>query len=456
LGLLVSFLASPAWAGHGQHETTPNYAQGCGGREPESEASLRELVRLLSGRHGVMAVGDRLRCAVQAHPALAMRLLIPLVAGSGDASLMAAKMLGEIGPDASAAVPRLIQLLRSGDSDAREMAAQALGNMGPAAAQAVPDLARLLGDPKPSVRRRAAHALAHLGPEAGSAAKPLARLIADPNDRVRNSTSYAFQELAYAGRAAVPTLLKLLDADEADVRSRAASALGHIGPFAEAARSRLEALAEDPQEHAQIRQRARGALHALSLRAAVTKHRGRGGVLLPLVVERLDSEDPEVRREVLSFVGYLGSAAVELAPRIAELSQDPDPEIRLAAVYVLGSIGASDPASVHAVERHLGDSDLKLRRAAAATLARFGAAAVDAQPALVAALADRDSGVRGSAADALLAIDPSGATLHRELDDCCLTKTRSCTTARRKSWSDGAIPSRTWCLTWRSGCTTLT
>ena len=91
-------LSNPALAGHGVHESLPNYDQGCASRAPENESSLRELVRLLQGRHGVMAVGDRLRCAVQAQPDLAMQLLIPLIGSRNrDVSLSAAKMMGQLG-----------------------------------------------------------------------------------------------------------------------------------------------------------------------------------------------------------------------------------------------------------------------------------------------------------------------------------------------------------------------
>jgi HEAT repeat protein len=364
--LFVGLLAGPAWSGHGRNESTLIYSHGCGGRKAETEASLRELVRLLTGQ-GAMAVGDRLRCAVQAHPKLATRLLIPLVATSNhEASLMAAKMLGEIGPDASAAVPRLIKMLHSRNKDSRVMAAQALSHMGPAAASAVPALIGLLDDEETSVRQHAAGALAHLGPAAGAAAIPLGWLVGDPNARVRSSASYAMQELGYAVRDAVPTLVKLLDHDDADVRKRAATAIGHIGPFAESARGRLEALANDPAEDAAVRKGARGALHALSLRAAVTKHGEQGGVLLPLVVARLDSDDPTEWLEALSLIGFLGAAASEAAPRVAEMTDDPDPALRLAAVHALGFIGANDAASVPAIGRRLDDSDLQTRRAAEA------------------------------------------------------------------------------------------
>ena len=71
--VLACVCASPAWSGHDPDEATPRYSGGCSGREAETEASLRELVQLLTGRNGVMAVGDRLRCAVHAHPDLAKK-----------------------------------------------------------------------------------------------------------------------------------------------------------------------------------------------------------------------------------------------------------------------------------------------------------------------------------------------------------------------------------------------
>ena len=106
--LLVLTLAAPAWSGHGKNESTPNYSAGCSSRDPETPRSLRELLELLQGPHGVMSVGDRLRCAVQKHPGLALRLLLPLLESRHrDVALMAAKMLGELGPQASRRSPGL-------------------------------------------------------------------------------------------------------------------------------------------------------------------------------------------------------------------------------------------------------------------------------------------------------------------------------------------------------------
>jgi hypothetical protein len=130
---------------------------GCAERAPETQASLRALVRDLQGHDDprMMASWDRLRCAVHQHPQLALRLLLPLV-GSGDrfAALAAAKVVGQIGPAASAAVPRLVIMLQSEDETSRIMAAQSLAKLGPAAEQAVDALIAAAPSPTSGRARR--------------------------------------------------------------------------------------------------------------------------------------------------------------------------------------------------------------------------------------------------------------------------------------------------------------
>jgi HEAT repeat protein len=298
-------------------------------------------------RDGAMAVGDRLRCAVQAQPELAVRLLVPLVGSQNrEASLMAAKMLGELGPAASPAVPGLVRMLRSRDEDAREIAAQALGRIGPESGAAVPALVEMLSDEKPQLRRAAASALAHVGPAGSAAAVPLARRLGDASPRVRGASSYAFQELAHHGSDAVPVLLGLMEHRDADVRMRAATALGDIGPLAESAGERLRVAAQDPDEDETVRRRARVALGGLDLRNALAKQRGQAVHLLPLLIERIESEDPERRREGVSWLGYLGPSARQVAPLLIELADDPDSELRSLVVHALARIGATDAASL--------------------------------------------------------------------------------------------------------------
>jgi HEAT repeat protein len=71
----------------------------------------------------------------------------------------ASYILGQIGPEAKAAVPALIELLRDQYDDIRRNAIEALGRIGPEAKTAVPALRAALQDEEASVRQKAAQAL---------------------------------------------------------------------------------------------------------------------------------------------------------------------------------------------------------------------------------------------------------------------------------------------------------
>jgi HEAT repeat protein len=111
----------------------------------------------------------------------------------------AARALARIGPDAEAAVPRLLQSLRNDeDRDVRKLAAKTLGLIGPKAiGPLLPDVvealsAALKGDP-PGLREYAARSLGQLG---GVQAVPaLRQAVQDRDDRVRASAVEALKLL---------------------------------------------------------------------------------------------------------------------------------------------------------------------------------------------------------------------------------------------------------------------
>ena len=72
---------------------------------------------------------------------------------------MAAWTLHDIGAEAKAAVPALIQLLQDQDEEARMAATWTLGHMGPAATEAIPALTELLRNGPMDLRDDAADAL---------------------------------------------------------------------------------------------------------------------------------------------------------------------------------------------------------------------------------------------------------------------------------------------------------
>src|SRR4029077_3460590 len=81
----------------------------------------------------------------------------------------AASSLGFIGPDARAAVPRLIELLDDEGVSVRGPAVLSLGRIGPASRSAVPKMALLLRDRNDLVRYQALLALGWMGPDAKDA-----------------------------------------------------------------------------------------------------------------------------------------------------------------------------------------------------------------------------------------------------------------------------------------------
>jgi HEAT repeat protein len=99
------------------------------------------------------------------------------------------------GPEASPAVPELVEALKRPDALARQNAALALGAIGPAAASAVPALTDLLGDSEWAVRRQAALALGEIGPAAKAALPALAKRDADANKQVREAAKAARRKI---------------------------------------------------------------------------------------------------------------------------------------------------------------------------------------------------------------------------------------------------------------------
>lgn len=151
----------------------------------------------------------------------------------------------------------LIASLGVSDADIREHAASALGKSGDP--RAVPALIDVLDDRDASVREHAASALGRLGDP--SAVQPLANVLSsDPEPRVRE---------------------------------HAASALGKLGPNDDA----YDALVEAYESDADVRVRAHAAF-GLGLLGDTRA--------FDLLVEGLDSDHAEIRRECVEALGWLG------------------------------------------------------------------------------------------------------------------------------------------------------
>jgi PAS domain S-box-containing protein len=132
-------------------------------------------------------------------------------------------------------IQNLISALCSKDSNVRRQAAEALGNIGPEAKAAVPALIESLKDGEEGVREAAAKSLGKIGPEAKAAVQALIEMLKDEDKYVLGAATEALGYIGIEAKAAVPTLIGALKDPDIDFRRLAARTLGKIGPEAKAA-----------------------------------------------------------------------------------------------------------------------------------------------------------------------------------------------------------------------------
>ncbi len=157
--------------------------------------------------------------------------------------LEAARALRQLGLETDAAVAILGELLA--EPVCRWEAASTLGELGPAAAAAVPRLLTML-ETEQSHRPSRTPSMAALAlGKMGSAAVPgLVPLLTNAASDVRVNAAVALTGLGTAAAPAVPGLVPMLRADDPEEQLTAANALAAIGPGAVAAVPELRRLAE--------------------------------------------------------------------------------------------------------------------------------------------------------------------------------------------------------------------
>jgi HEAT repeat protein len=369
--------------------------------------------------------------------------------------------LGELGPDAAAAVPSLTLALKSPRREVREEAILALGQIGSKAAGAVPALAAALdradeataaafalgriGQPSPEAETKLQRlasgtdmlqraigiwALARLHPEDAEAGRRamslLARMLTDRDPVVRATAARAISDLPQGLDDALPEIVNSLRGAEAsavanaldalaglgpaavpqlrqalrfkEVRAQVANVLGRIGPPARESMSDLMNLLYD--DNLAVRLEAIYALSRLGPEASQA---------VPRLLEVFRQDGPAARHEVIAALGRLGPPAIAARPILIEASAANDEPLALAAAWALLRIDPPrEPVSVKSVPlliRAIEEGDPRMRLEAAAALGRLGPQARPASPALQKALRDAYEPIREMAAEAIREIE---------------------------------------------------
>lgn len=190
------------------------------------------LIELLDPRHPQRYYGA---CAalqqIGPEAAAAVPKLVDLAMRDDPDSQPALHALRGIGPGAKEALPTLIKLLDSRDFHNQYLACRVIGALGAHGKPAVDKLCQLLSHGAASVRRNAAAALGQIGPEIGTQGiDALIAAVNDPLQPVREEAVIALGRIGSPAKKAEPLLKEAVTTDRLGIKARAAGALYRINP----------------------------------------------------------------------------------------------------------------------------------------------------------------------------------------------------------------------------------
>lgn len=347
-------------------------------------------------------------------------------------------VLGNMGSDASSALPTILAALDDENEHVRRSAAGALPRVPARTQETRRALVKALASDDRYLRSQAGFALAAVGEQAGDVAPDLGRLAEGDDGKAREAAFKALAKLP--ADAAVPVLIPLLSHPDSAVQQAAAGSLGSFGPDARAAVPTLIAMLESPQRYTAVHLLARigpGAEEAVpallalfeesdpsrELRIKATRALGAIGApaeqALPLFRQELSAQDlseasggyrAALATAILRMSGPDDPAIQAYVERLARAQSSWQAMTRVEAVKALVGLGPAASPAVHSLRASLlEDQQPKIRGLAADALGGMGAAARPALPDLRKAQADEQEYVRQRATKAIARIEASPA-----------------------------------------------
>jgi HEAT repeat protein len=311
-----------------------------------------------------------------------------------EARYWACLALGEMGPQAQAAVPALIKALDDDRPEVRLQAAIALGEIGPDAKPAASSITKLINDSFPSVRAAAIFALGRIGEP--STASALASAESSTDAFVKMLATWALAKFnsndQQRRNKAVEALVAGLGDKNRDVSHLAAKALEDLKPGSDLLRPLIDKLITTKPE---VADRVMSAVSSL----------GAGAV--PHAIAAL--KDPQRRVRGLQVLARIGPESEPAVPALSELLKSGDPLTKTEVLYTLGAIGPGAQAAVSAIAEQLRDNDPRVVQAAEIALGKIGPGAQEALPALATLNQSNDELLRLVSVWAILKIGPPSA-----------------------------------------------
>jgi HEAT repeat protein len=305
--------------------------------------------------------------------------------------------LGDIGPDAKAAVPALAAIFRHVDSQSPyNEAKQALIAIGE---PAVPALIDALKDPSSDVRRWSLEALWSIGSPAKAAVPAI--LERTKEEDLRLTAIALLGSMGAEDSAVIDTLTAALADPNPEVRDAAAEALRNLGPAAKPALKPLVGALKDEYAHIDAAEAlARlGEISLPELAAAAQQEKTARPALFGMLLmgkpglaeykKALANPNPRIRADCLRALRDAADSVITFCP---DLSENRNQAIRI--------LGPELPAIL---VKALKDDDEEVRRSAMWALGRFARDGATTFPALRDAMKDANPTVRRFALEAICA-----------------------------------------------------
>lgn len=263
--------------------------------------------------------------------------------------------VGDVGAGAKAALPALMDSVKRQGASINGI--WALGQIGPDARAAIPLLEKISRETTGRKRTYAADALWRITPGHPIAVPTLANALEDANPHARREAAEALQRIGAAARPAMPSLMTALQDSDATVRICAARALIEVAPTSAEGIDVLKEALSRPVPHPY------DLMDAESL----------------LKVETNSMEAIRFLRRLLADEGVRGLSAAEALARIGRESEtsvpflvrclkSPDPSLRKRAAIVLGQIGVKAQSAIIALQEASRDQNAGVGTAAAEAL----------------------------------------------------------------------------------------
>jgi HEAT repeat protein len=384
---------------------------------------LVEFLRRGKGNGDLRFWAARKALAIDPRSPAAIDALLVLVRGGCGESF---DLLEAVGADP---VPALIALLGDATSENRSWAAGRLGEIGPQASAALPALYAALQDPEPEIRKAVLECLPEVE-EREKAVRSLKEALADPDEYVRSRAKDGLEDLGVTRSEYLPLLkpddfffgedsdwvpmyVRCLKKNDPAGKVEALQRLRELGPAALASAPAVREAFADPDP----------IISRLALRTLVALEDREGlEALLPALAALVESNPRAFRREPVHVAQVLKEKAAPLVPHLVKALASDDVDLRRDAAMALGLVGQAARDAVPALSVGLRDPDEKVAASSAFALLKMGSVALPALPWLEDARLSRKVVLSVWAAGATIAIDPSRKAellpaIVRRLDD---------------------------------------